>query len=191
MIVLAPGYTSPRIPLNDAMATARADRIAKHEHEKAKRKARGAPQSDDVDYAALAECLEQAAQAASAGDDDSAISLIQDAGGFLASSVRAPEPFEPRPEWSAIEIECVLVSRETWVDGRYDAVKSAAAGDTAPLYRLLESCFRVHGIEVEGGELEGAALWSHADIAGALLQVADYFQTVDFEAKKRFGSQMR
>lgn len=189
MFVLAPGFRSPAIPLNDAMKTARDDRIANHNHAKAKRQAAGAPQSDDVDYDALATALESAAKAAKAGDDDTVVNLMQDAGGFLASSVRAPEPFEPKPEWDDLRVTCILLSREAWSDGRFEAMDGLRMGDSDALKRLLGSCIEVEGLKVEGGELEGPELWSHADLLGALLQVADFFQTVDFASKKRFGSQ--
>lgn len=189
MFVLAPGYETEKIPLNQAMKIARDDAIKSHQLEQKKRKESGAPSSDNVDYDALAEALKAASEAATDGDDETVFSLLSDAGEFLAPAVRAPEPFEDVADWAGLSVSCILLSREEWLDGRTEAARGAAVGDMGAIKTLLGKCVKVDGFAVEGDLEPGPELWSHANILGALLQVSDYFQGASFDEKKRFGSQ--
>jgi hypothetical protein len=185
MFVLAPGFQTPFIPLNEAMRLARENQIAEHNARAEKRKASGAPQSDNVDYGALAETLEVAKKAAEAGDDPAIFEAVDGIAAHLGAAARPPAPFEPDPALDGLTVSNTLLSRAEWTDGFADVALDPGG---PALGKLLEKCVRVEGFTVEGEMQDGPELWEHAGIHGHLLAVARHFQTITFEEKKRYGS---
>ena len=186
MFVIAPGFQTPFIPLNEAMRLARENQIKEHQARAEKRKKAGAPASDSVDYAQVAEALGAAKEAAEAGDDEAIFAAFDAVADGMRTASRAPDPFEPVAEWDGLTVSCTLLSRAEWSDGYADI---AIADDNEALKKLLGRCVSVEGFEVSGQMENGPELWEHAGIHGHLFAIARHFQTITFEEKKRYGSQ--
>ncbi len=186
MFVIAPGFESAFVPLNDAMHLARENQIKEHAQRAEKRRQSGAPQSDNVDYAAVADALEVAKKAAATGDDAAIFEAFDLVAAEMAPTSRPPPPFEPVPEWDGVTVANVLLSRAEWADG----FAEIAVDETgAAMRNLLDKCIKVHGIRVQGEMENNATMWEHAGIHGHLLAIARHFQTMSFEEKKRYGLQ--
>lgn len=187
MFILAPGHKTPWVNLNAAAHDARENVRTARQSQVDKRKASGAPESDNTNYVEIAKALIAAQGACEKGADAELQDALGGIGTHFGARVAVPEPFEPAPDTEALEVRVISMSRGQYNDQSQGAWSAAALGDLEPAKVFLTQCVEVRGFDIEG-EIKGADLWEEADLIWTLMAVAVHFQELTHAEKKLYGS---
>lgn len=189
MMIIAPGQWSEWKNLVEAAQDVRRSDQEEIKARLAKRRAAAAPESDDVDYDAIVKELENAARSARQGLDSEIRGHCNNVLEVLSWGVQVPADYEPVPGSADVRIRIKVVSRLEFQ--KRQAIAFHREAPVEALWDMLEAWVEIDGIHVEGEhEMRPAEAWDHAGLTGTIWLVVKGFQSMSFEEKKRFGSQV-